>query len=166
MVESNIEVKITYEKNEIKKAISYYILRVCDIRTFALITYPIIIIAIILSFIFSENALLSIIFIFAGYILYYMYYQRPIDGYLKFYQKRKGGIYGFSNDGVNVVGEEIKSQYLWSVFKKAYEIPFAFLLLDDNKFVYIFPKSCFGDSQSIEQTHDLLTKIFSNFKVC
>ena len=165
MVKSSIEVKITYEKNEIKKAISYYILRVCGIRTYALITYPIITVAIILSLVFKEYALLSIVFIFAGYILYYIYYQRPIDGYLKFYQKRNGGIYEFNDDNVNVVGEEIQSQYLWSVFKKAYEVPSAFLLMDDNKFVYVFSKSCFGDNQSIEQIHNLLSKKFPQFKV-
>ena len=163
-MEPNIEVKVAYEKKEIKKAMSYYILRVCGVRTFALITCPIIIVAIILSFVFNEYALLSIIFIFAGYILHYIYYQRPIEGYLKFYQKRKGGIYRFSNDGVNVVGEDIKSQYLWSVFKKAYEIPSAFLLFDDNKFIYIFPKACFSDNQSIELFHNLLSPKFPGFK--
>ena len=161
---TNIEVKITYEKSEIKKAMSFYILRVCDIRTYALVTYPIIIVAAILSLVFSEYALLSIIFIFAGYILYYIYYQRPIDGYLKFYQKRKGGIYKFNNDGVNVVGEEMQGQYLWSVFKKAYEIPSAFLLLDDNKFVYILSKSCFSDNQSIELFHHLLSQKIPSIK--
>ena len=163
-MESNVEVKITYEKSEIKKAISYYILWVCNIRTYALVVYPIIIATIILSIMASEYELVPIVFVLAGYILYYIYYQRPIDGYLKFYQKRKGGVYCFSNDGVSVVGEEIQIQYVWSVFIKAYEIPSAFLLLDDNKFVYILPKSCFGDNKSIEQIHNLLLQKVSYFQ--
>lgn len=164
LLESNIEVKITYEKNEIKAAISYYILQVCRIRVYAFIAYPIIIVATTLSIIFGEYAV-AIIFAFGGYILYYIYYQRPIDGYLKFYQKRKGGIYRFSSDSISVVGEEIQSQYLWSVFEKAYETPSAFLLLDDNKFIYIFPKSCFNNNQSIEQMYNLLLQKIPSFKV-
>jgi len=164
MADANIEVKITYEQNEIKKAISYYILRVYGIRTYAIIVYPILVAAVAFSLIFSEYALLSIVFILAGYILYYIYYQRPIDGYLKFYRKREGCIYGFSNDGVTVAGEEVQSQFLWSVFKKAYEIPVAFLLLDDNKFIYVFSKSCFRDNQSNDQMHKLLSEKFPNFR--
>ena len=165
MVEAAVEVKLTYDKSEIKKAISYYILRVCGFRLYALITYTILFAAIIVSLVFSKYAPLSIVFIFAGFILYYLYYQRPIDGYLKYYQKTEACIYRFSNDRVHVVSEEIQSQFLWSVFKKGYEIPFAFLLLDDNKFVYVFSKSRFSDDQSIEQTHDLLSKRIPNFKV-
>ena len=171
--ESNIVVKITYEKSEIKRAISYYTLRIRNIRTYALIVYPIITILIISLFLASEYKPQSIIeyapqvvtLIFFGHVFYYRGYQQPVKGYLKYYQKRSGGIYGFSNDGVSFVGEEVQSQYLWSVFKKAYEVPSAFLLMDDNKFILVFPKSCFSDSQSIDQFHDLLLKKFPDFKV-
>ena len=163
--EHSIKVMIAYEDSEVSKAIAYYILRIQNMRLYALMAVPIIIVSIILSRMFAEIALLLIVFLFAGCILYYLYYKRPIDGYLKFYRKRSGGQYSFNNDCVCVVGNEIQSRYLWSVFKKAYDIPSAFLLMDDNQFIYVFPKSCFDDIQSIEQLHDLLIKRYPDLEV-
>lgn len=159
-----IEIEITYNDNEIRKAISFYILHVCDMRIYAFIVYPMIFAAIVLSLIFKNYAPLSLIFLLCGFIIYYVYYQKPLEGYSKFYRKRKGGMYHFENDKVLITGAEIKSEYAWSVFKKAYEIPSAFLLIDDNKFIYIFPKTCFNSALMIEQLSDLLTIKMSGFK--
>jgi len=163
-METNIEINVSYNENEIKKALSFYILRVCEIRTYAFLTYPIIIGAIVLSLIFNEYALLSLVFFFCGVMLFYFYYQRPIQDYLKVYGKRKGAGYRFSDDRVFITGEEIRSECLWSIFKKAYEIPSAFLLVDDNKFVYVFPKTCFNDTLIIEKMRDSLASKFSTFR--
>ncbi len=160
----NIEIEITYNDNEIRKAISFYIIHICDTRTYAFIAYPMIFAAILLSLIFGGYPLLALVFLLCGFILYYVYYQKPIEGYLKFYRKRKGGIYRFENDKVHIIGTEVQSECAWSVFKKAYEIPSAFLLIDDNKFVYIFPKVCFNSTPMIEQLSDLLAIKISGFK--
>lgn len=163
-METTIEVDVHYDETEIKKAISCYILRVRGIRTYALIVYPVIFIASILSFLSETYVLLGLIYLLGGVILYCLYYQRPIEGYLKFYRKRKGGHYTFATGKILAVGDEIRSEYLWSVFKKAYEIPSAFLFLDDNKFVYIFPKSCFSEESAVVQMRSLVDKQFVDFK--
>jgi len=163
-MEANIEISVIYSEKEIKKAVSFYILRVCDMRTYALIIYPILIIAIVLSLVFRDFALLSFIYFFIGAILFYFYYYRPIRAYLKLYMKRKGEHYCFDKDRVLITGEEFKSECLWSILKKAYEIPSAFLLLDDNKSIYIFPKTCFSSTQILEQMRNLLALKFPDIK--
>jgi len=163
-MEANIEISVIYSEKEIKKAVSFYILRVSDIRNYALIVYPILIIAIVLSLVFRDFAMLSFIYFFIGVILYYFYYNRPIQAYLKIYMKRKRRQYCFDKDRVLVTGEEFKSECLWSMFRKAYEIPSAFLLLDDNKSIYIFPKTCFSNTQILEQMRSLLAIKFPDIK--
>jgi hypothetical protein len=162
-VETNsVEVDIFYNEIEIKKAISFYILHIRDIKTFAIVVYSVIFVAVVLSLFFS--VWLSLLYFFAGLLLHYIYYQRPIKAYLKFYQKRKGAHYSLMDDKISVVGEEIKSEYTWTVFKKAFETPSAFLLLDDNKFIYVFPKTCFSELLEIEKAHNLMIAKFSDFK--
>jgi len=163
-METNIEIDVNYNKNEIKKAISSFLLLVCNMRTYALITYPILVIVIVLSLIFSDNALLPLSFFFVGVVLFYYYYQRPIHGYLKYYEKRGERLFKFTNDNVLIIGKVVRSECMWTLYKKAHEIPSAFLLLDDNKFVYIFPKSCFSDTLTLEQMRSLLSEKFPNFK--
>ena len=122
------------------------------------IVYPVIIIGIILSFIFNYYGILPFAFLFVGFLFHYLYYIRPMERYKTYYRTRKGGTYIFNNANVLVLGEEIQSTVLWSVFKKAYEIPFAFLLVDTNKFIYIFPKNCFDDINDIDKLRRLLTE--------
>lgn len=164
-MEKGIEVEITYPDNEVKKALSFYLLRVRGLRTYALIVYPVLLAAAVLLFLSSLHVSVALSYLFLGCILYYAYYQRPIKGYLKFYEKRKGGTYRFEVDRVHSVGVEIQSDFSWSVFKKAYEIPSAFLLLDDNQFIYIFSKSCFNGEAEIEGLRDLLAVKIPGFKV-
>ena len=163
-MDATIEVNIMYIEKEIKKAITFYILRICNIRTYALIAYPIIIAAIVLSLIFDGYAILAAVFFLCGIILYYIYYQRPIDGYIKFYSKKTGGLYCFNEDAVSFVGKETKGECAWTAFKKAYETPSAFLLIDANEFVHVFSKSSFSEDIMIEQLHDLIAAKKPDFK--
>jgi len=153
---TDVEVQINYSEKEVKKAISFWLLKIYKVKIMFFIVYPIIIIGIILSLIFSQYAILSIAFIFFGLLFHYFYYIGPLESYKAFYRKRKGGTYIFNNAHILIIGDEIQSTILWSVFKKSYEIPFAFLLTDANKFIYIFPKNCFNDNDEIDKLRKLL----------
>jgi hypothetical protein len=72
--------------------------------------------------------------------------------------------YQFSDESVTIVGEKVKSECSWSVFNKAYEIPSAFLLMYDKKFIYIIPKGCFYEPEMIERMHSLLSEKIQKFK--
>ena len=63
----------------------------------------------------------------------------------------KGEIYiRFGKENVFIQDEEIQSTVKWSVWKKAFETPSAFLLLYENEFIHIFPKSCFSCESDID----------------
>ena len=163
--EANVEITVAYSECEIKKALSFYILRICDLRTYALITYPILVAAIVISLAFNYYPLLSLVFLLIGVVLFYLYYQWPITRYLRYFEKRKESNYHFDYEKIIIARKEVQSECLWSVFKKAYEIPSAFLLLDEIKFVYVLPKTCFTSTSELEQMRDMLSKKFSGFVV-
>jgi len=164
-METNIEVKISYNDKEIKNALSNYFSHIYGLQKLAFIYIAIFCIVVIFSFVYKNYAPILIIFLIAGSLIYYFFYDGQIRGYIRFYRKRKGGIYQFKNEKVLITGDEIKTECLWMVFKKGFEIPSAFLLLDDNKFIYIFPKSCFNDIEQIEQLRHLFVDKIPNFKV-
>ena len=159
-METSVDVQLIYNEKEIKKAISYFILQVNGIRIYALLFYPILLLATVLSLIFNEYALLSIVFFICGGVLYQVYYARPIEKYWAFYRKRKGSAYRFCEDKIFAINDDVQCTYMWTVFKKAYETPSAFLLLDDNKFVYIFPKRCFSNMLDVERLRKLFLRNF------
>ena len=163
-VETDIEISVCYNDKEVKKAISFYLLRICDMRTFAFIMYATLLIAIIFTIIVSGLALLSIIFIISGYIIFYIYYQRPIDGYLKIHKKRKDVLFRFCNDKICMTQKEAISECQWLFFKNVYDIPSAFLLVDANKFIYIVPKICIHEKATTEQLRSLLTEKYPDLK--
>ena len=66
---------------------------------------------------------------------------------------------------IKVIGEEIQSTFSWSLFKKAYSIPSAFLYYDNNKFMYVFPKRCFSNNKDIEQLEILAQKSIKAYKI-
>lgn len=164
-METTIEVKISYDDNEIKQALSFYYLRVYGLQKFAIICIAMFCIAVVLSFIYENYAPVLILFLITGSLIYYFFYDSPIRGYIRFYRKRKGGVYQFNSEKVLIIGEEIKTECLWAVYKKGFEIPSAFLMLDDNKFIYIFPKSCFSDIEQIEKLRHMLVDKIPDFKI-
>ena len=164
-MEKSIELKIEYDEKEIKKAISFYMSRICNMRMYTIFVYTMAFAAILSSFLIEKYVLLSLIFAFLGIFVYHKVYRRSLDAHLNFNKKRKGGTYRFYADKIFISGEEVQSECLWSVFKEVYEIPSAFLLLDDNDFVYVFFKSCFADESEIVQLRSLFSDRFSNFKI-
>ena len=164
-MEANIELRMDYNETEMKKALSFYILRVRDIRTYVFVVYPILFIAIILTLIFTDFALLPFVWFICGVIFFYFYYQRPIEGYLKGYKKIGSILYRFYEDKVFVVGENVQSECSWALFNKGYEIPSAFLLMDENESLYVLPKTYFSNPWQIEQMHSLLIAKIPSFKV-
>ena len=157
------EVKISYDAREVKKAISCYCLRVRKIRVMMVIVYAVLLAACVIAVVVYESWVLAGFFVLVGGMVQYWFYQRPMEGYRKFYASRKGGVYRFEDDEVSVVGDEVRSQFKWSVFMRAYEVPTAFLLVDTNWFVYVFPKSCFADAQ-MDALRGLLKEKFSGFR--
>jgi len=163
-LETNIEIKVNNNEKVIKKVVSFYILRVRDMRTWALLTLPLIFVAIILSLIYRDYAPLSIVFFILGVVLFYIYYQRPIQRYLKVYRESKTRLFRLDDDKVIIIGKNIQIECLWAYFKKAFEIPSAFLLYADNGTLLIFPKSYFNNTQTLEQVRFLLSVKFSDIK--
>ena len=161
-METSVEVNVSYPEKEVKKAVSYYILRIKGMRVYAFIAYPIISLFIIFSLwygIHNESYLiLPFIFLFILLIIHNLYYSRPMQVYTAYYRKRKGGTYKFNDDFIYGTNDEIQSTISWSIYKKAYETPSAFLLIDVNNFIYIFPKICFDSVIDIDNMRDLLCK--------
>lgn len=156
---------VTYCETEIRRAISFYILRVCDLRNYAIALLSLMLIILICAFLFDLYAALCLaFFLLLAYVLYYLYYQRPIQSYLKYYRSRGDVAYRFTEERLFASHEDAKSACSWSSFKQAYEIPSAFLLIDGNRFVYIIPKSAFYDADMVQQVRELLSATFPKFK--
>ena len=162
---AEIEIEVTYHEKEIKKAISFYILRVIGMRIYAILAYSALLVLIIFSLLVIGYALLVIVFIISGYILFYIYYQRPVEQYIKAYSMRKSAIYRFCSDRVCITSEDAKSECMWSVFMGAYEIPSAFLLINKNKTATIIPKISITNESDLERFRNLLCEIYPGFKV-
>ena len=146
----SIKVHISYNKKEIYKVCTFISNRVYNAWV-GLICFITVIVVIIVNWVLSGfsnyNLGLLSIFIIALFIFYYLYYRRLKEGYWDFYKMKKGGSYFFSDDGIVICGEEIKSECTWNVFKRAIIIPNFFLLFDENKFMYVFPHRCFDPSE-------------------
>jgi len=158
------EISVTYDKREVQKAISCYLLRVQKVRVLAVCTFPIFAVAVVLALVSDGYALLAGVFVVLGGLFFEVYYHRPLALYRKFYAKRRGGVYRFGKDNISITGAEVQSRVLWSVFKSACEVPNAFFLTDDNKFAYVFPKACLNDGEHIEQFRHMLADKFPSFK--
>jgi hypothetical protein len=164
---SIIEVNISYKNKDIKQAISYIVNHIHKLWV-ALLCFIIVILEMIIYGFINEvtdyNIGLILVFLFAALIFYGYYFKRPVNGYLKYYEKRKGGQYFFSEDNIKAIGEDIQSTFCWSLFKKAYSIPSAFLFYADNNFIYVFPKRCFINNKDIEQLENLIQKSIKVYK--
>lgn len=164
---SNVEVNVSYQNKDIRQAISYIINRIYKLWAAMLCFIIVILVMIIYGYIneFTDyNIGLILVFSFAALIFYTYYFKMPVNGYLKYYKKRKGGQYFFSEDNIKVIGEDIQSTFSWSLFKKAYSIPSAILFYDDNNFIYVFPKRCFINNKDIELLDDLTQKLIKIYK--
>ncbi len=142
-MEKFVEVAMTYSEQEIKKAVSFFVLSIQKMKKYFLAVYIILAVAIIWILTSDIHIILSPLLMILGYLFFYVYYQRPCDNYVKYYQKRKSSTYKFTDKNISVTCEDFQSVISWSFYKKAYETPTAFLLLDDNKSIYIFPKVFF-----------------------
>jgi hypothetical protein len=164
---SDVEVNISYQDKDIKKAISYIINHIYKLWA-AMLCFIIVILGMILYGVINEfsnyNIGLILVFSLAALIFYTYYFKRPVNGYLNYYKKRKGGNYLFSEDNIKVIGEDIQTTFSWSIFIKAYCIPNAVLLYDDNNFIYILPKRCFNSYKDIERLEQLAQKNIKIYK--
>lgn len=163
-----VEVEIKYSDKDIKQAISYVIIHI-NMIWICLLACPVVAIGTILYGLvcgFNNNInVLVVIFLLLSLIIYAMYYQMPINRYIDFYRKRKGGTYIFSSEQIEIVGEDIQSVCAWSLFKKACDIPAAFLLTDDNGILYIFPKYLFKSSEDVQTVQQFICENIKNFKI-
>lgn len=164
-MDSYIEAEIKYIEEEFTKALSFYILRICNIRLYFAIMYFIVIIATVLIILYYYAAI-SIVFLFIGAIFHYFFYSGPMEQYKRVSKKRGMVIYRFSYENVLSSSVNAQSTIMWSAFKKSYESASAFFLLDDNKFVYIFPKICFSSSSDIDRLRDILNEKTDYAKKC
>jgi hypothetical protein len=167
-LEKTIEVKISYCDKDIKQAMFYIINHIY--RLWVVVLCSILVVLGILFYGISkgfDDYLFGLTFVFAFITLLFdgFCYQRPINGYISFYRKRKGGKYIFSENDIKAIGEEIQSTFIWSVFKKAYDIPSALVFIDENRFMYIFPKRCFDNLADIEQLQQLMSSNIKSMKV-
>lgn len=167
-MERIVEVGINYCDKDIKQAIDYIIIRINKIWVGFVCFSAVILCMLIYGFINGFSSYLkgqTIVFTVGGLLFYAIYYQIPVNRYVDFYRKRKGGTYTFSDQDIKIVGEKVQSICAWSIFKKGYDIPNSFLLRDENKFLYIFPKRCFGNAADIEMLQQLMSDNIKNFKV-
>lgn len=164
---SNVEVNISYQDKDIKQAISYIINHIYKLWA-AMLCFFIVILGMILYGVINEfsdyNIGLILVFALAALVFYTYYFKRPVNGYLDYYKKRKGGNYIFCEDNINVIGEDMQSTFKWNVFIKLYSIPNALLFYDENKFIYIFPKRCFDSYDDIEQLEQIAQKNIKTYK--
>jgi len=165
-MEKYIEVKTSYSEKEVRKAISFYIWRIYKLRTYTIIAYTVMFLAAILSLLFSPYSILTPVLLFCGLLFHYFYYIRPVESYLNYYRKSKNPTYRFSDEKVLSTSKEIQSTILWTVFKKAYNIPAAFLLTDENKFVYVLPKNCFCSELDIDEFSKMLIRKTVYYNMC
>ncbi|RCX09329.1 hypothetical protein DFR58_1365 [Anaerobacterium chartisolvens] len=168
-MDKKLEVNINYCDKDIKQAISYIIIRINKIWVGFVCFSGVILSMLIYGFINGFSSYLkgqTIVFTVCGFLFYAIYYQIPVNGYVDFYRKRKGGIYTFSDHDIKIVGEEVQSICAWGIFKKGYDIHNSFLLRDENKFLYIFPKRCFDNEADIEMLRQVMSENIKDYKVC
>ena len=167
-MERIVEVGINYCDKDVKQAISYIINKLYKIWFILICISAVILSMLIYGYIYGFSSYLkgqTIVFTVCGFLFYVIYYQIPVNRYVAFYRKRKGGTYTFSDQDIKIVGEEVQSICAWSIFKKGYDIPNSFLLSDENKFFYIFPKRCFDNVADIEILQQLMLDKIKDFKV-
>lgn len=165
---NEIEVKISYDVYDIKKAIIYIINNVKKVwKILPLI--GIIIIGLVFYGVTKgfENYIyvLILICVILGILLYVFLYKKPINSYIDFYKNRKEAIYIFSEKGIQLINEDGQKNFDWSLFIDVYDIPSAFILSDEKMFYYIFPKKCFNNLTDIEELKTLLSSKSKNYKV-
>ena len=164
-MEKEIEVNCCYRKGDAKKAMSFYLLRIKNMRVYVYITYPILLLVIIISLWcgFRDNIYFTLAasFLFVWLVMHYYYYLRPMQAYEKAYEKAYSKInektisYKFSKESVFISNENLQSTAQWAYFQKAHETPSAFLLLHERN-VFILPKSCFDSVSDIDDLRELL----------
>ncbi|MCX7745838.1 MAG: hypothetical protein N2645_02960 [Clostridia bacterium] len=167
-MEKYVEVEVNYTDNEVKKALMYFIIHINRIGTVFVCFLAVISILLAYGFVngFSNYIKVQTVVIsVCGLLLYMFYYHIPVRRYTDFYRQRKGGTYTFSQKNIKIVGEEIQSICAWSIFKKAYNAPNAFLLVDENNFLYVFSKSCFKSRTDEELLQQLLLEKIKGFKI-
>ena len=160
----NVEVTIIYSPKEVRKAISFFILRIDRMLNFMLIVYAILLVAFVLTAVFDRYPWISLLFLLIGLVLHYFLYIRLMSQYKHIYRKGRDAVYQFNEENITITGENIQSIVLWQMYKKAYEIPSAFLLVDQNKLITIIPKNSFADSREAGKLCELLTKKITVFE--
>ena len=163
-----IVVDVRYSDTEIRKALKYTCKYIYHARI-ALWGLPLLT-AVIAGYGaldgFSNNTMSLLAAAATLTIIHYLFYYRiPTERYVAFYRKRKGGTYTFSQNEIKIVGIEMQMVCAWSLYKKAMEIPNSFLLLDENKFIYVFQKNCFNTQEDIQNFRILLKESVSKFNV-
>lgn len=163
-----VEVKVTYSDKVIKQALSYLMLRLNMFWLFLIASPTISIGATLYGLIYGfGDGTKSVVIasIILSILIYAIYYNIPINRYVDFCSKQKDGVYLFSTDHIKAIVEDAESVIKWSFFKKAYDIPTAFVLVDENKFLLFFPKHLFKNSEDLLIMHQLIGEHIQNFKI-
>ncbi|MCL2670683.1 MAG: YcxB family protein [Clostridiales bacterium] len=85
-------------------------------------------------------------------------YLFPLGNYQKAYRKRNRIVYTFHDEQIETQSKDTRSEYAWAFFAKAHETPAAFLLVDGQDFVHIFPKRCFESEVDLDAFRELLVR--------
>lgn len=158
MVEE-ITVEISCRDKEIRKVLTYFFNRKykvwvmfpCFTAVFAILVYN----AVISRFNVYYSGLI-LVFLLTFLVFYVRFYSWPINSYMNFYNSRKGRTFIFDENEVRILSENVHSTCKWSIFKKAYDLPSAYILLDENGFAYIFLKHCMKGTPDIDALGKLI----------
>ena len=163
---TNIEIKYRYNDKEIKRAVSFWLLRISSKKRYFHFIYLGLLLVMVCSALTGYFPLFSMLLLVGGALFHYYYYERVIKTYNIRYKKRNGLFYCFTDENIRIDSNDTQSTASWSEYKEAYDIPSAFLLINENSFVDIFPKSCFGEAQKTDAFRDIISKNIPGFTIC
>jgi len=155
-----IQVKVKCTDKEVSKAISYWLLHFqkwVAARVYFVFPLHIVVASLWVVRIDEVGDVSSVAFwVLCAFIQLCTAYLLPLGNHQKAYSKRKKTVYTFSDEQVETQSKDTRSEYAWAFFAKAHETPAAFLLVDSQEFVHIFPKRCFENEGDLEGFRTLL----------
>ena len=164
-METEIKIKYRYNAKEIKIAVSYWLLRISSKSRYFIVVYLGLLLVMAFSAITSYFSLFSMLLLVGGALFHYFFYERCIKTYKDIYKKRNGASYYFTDVNVQIDSNDTQKIVSWSEYKEAYDIPSAFLLIDEHGFIDIFPKCCFDEAQKIDAFYYMISKKIPSFRI-
>jgi len=158
-----IQLKVKCTNKEARKAISYWLIRFQKmVAIWVYVSCPLNFLVGVLALCFTGERNAPIYHVSFWWFLAFMhllsYYVIPLGYQLRTYRNRQMIIYTFSDDHIATWSIEVESKISWPFLKKAHETPAAFLLVDSQDFVHIFPKRCFENETDLEAFRALLER--------